>query len=106
MSRALRESGSPFDIPRFLFKTSLWSWFLYRTGEELFYYLLQRLNIPHTPKWKYNPELKYSENMTNKERWKKSKLFESSSTGNGTKSLQYGGRSNKPTNNRKAIMPS
>lgn len=51
-----------------------------RTGEELFYYILRKFNIPHTPKWKYDYNLKYSDNMTNKERWKKSKLFETAAT--------------------------
>jgi hypothetical protein len=69
------------DIPKFLFKVSLWSWFLYRTGEELFYYILRKFNIPHTPKWKYDYNLKYSDNMANKERWKKSKLFEPATLG-------------------------
>ncbi|KAL0489497.1 hypothetical protein AKO1_010500 [Acrasis kona] len=75
MSRALRQEGGSSDIPKFLFKSALWGWFLYRTGEELLYYVLRILKIPHTPKWKYDHNKKFSENEVDLENWKKQRLF-------------------------------
>ncbi len=81
-----------------------------RTGEELFYYVLRRLNIPHTPKWTYNPELKYGDNMKNKEQWKKSKLFPGSNslTTATMKTRAIGGSGSARKNNsqgRASLMP-
>lgn len=77
MSKALREyeSGSSMDIPKVIFKFSLWSWFLYRFGEQVLYYLLEKFKIPHTPKWIYDHNKKYSENIEEKDKWKKKKLL-------------------------------
>ncbi len=80
-----------------------------RTGEELFYYVLRRLNIPHTPKWTYNPELKYGDNMKNKEQWKKSKLFPGSNsltnTTNTMKTRAISGARKNNSQGRASLMP-
>eukprot|EP01080_Neovahlkampfia_damariscottae_P003484 gene3484-6133_t len=77
MSRALRPSGTSWDIPKSIFKYSLWTWFLYRVGESLLYYLLDKFKIPHTPKWKYDHTIKFGDNLALRDEWKKKKLFES-----------------------------
>ncbi|KAL9645326.1 hypothetical protein ABK040_002525 [Willaertia magna] len=69
-------TSSSLDIPKFVFGTLVWGWFIYRVGEQLFYFLLKKLKIPHVPKWTYDPNLKLSENMARKEKWQKKKLFQ------------------------------
>jgi len=39
------------------------------------YYILRKLKIPHVPKWEYDHNLKLSDNMTNRDKWKKKRLF-------------------------------
>ncbi|KAG2374855.1 hypothetical protein C9374_010229 [Naegleria lovaniensis] len=68
-------SSSTLDVPKFVFNTLVWGWFIYRTGEFLFYFLLRKFKIPHVPKFQYNHNLKLSENMTLREKWKKKSLF-------------------------------
>jgi hypothetical protein len=46
--------------------------------EKLLYYFLERLKVPHTPKWSYDHSKKFSENMVIRDEWKKKKLFDSS----------------------------
>jgi hypothetical protein len=72
----VNESGGPMDTPRTVFRWTLWSWFLYRTGEKILYYVLQNFGIPHTPKWNYDHDKKFSDNMEEREKWKKKTLFE------------------------------
>ncbi|KAF0982887.1 hypothetical protein FDP41_010866 [Naegleria fowleri] len=68
-------SSTALDIPKFVFNTLMWGWFIYRTGEWLFYFLLRKFKIPHVPKFQYNHNLKLSENMAFREKWKKKSLF-------------------------------
>jgi hypothetical protein len=39
--------------------------------------MLERLKVPHTPKWNYDHSKKFSENMAIRDEWKKKKLFDS-----------------------------
>nr|QRZ58764.1 Gsp-co-occurring protein 14 [Malawimonas jakobiformis] len=75
-SRALIQPGSSWDIPKTLLKAGLWAWFLFRVGESLMYTLLARFNIVHTPRWRYDMNKKYSENIETFRRWKRSRLFD------------------------------
>ena len=46
-----------------------------RLGEKAMYWALDRLGVPHTRPFRYDPEKKYSENMALKKRWKASPLL-------------------------------